>query len=292
MSDARPVADFGGARVLLLESRLGAETAAMVARLGGSPVSAPAVAEVDLDADPSIGALAGELNAARDPIVVLLTGVAVTRLFGAAERLGCATALTEALARATTVARGPKPAGALSRRGLTATHTVPSPFTTRDMVATLDSIAVEEREAIVVHYGEPNRPIVESLAARGARVRELMLYEWRLPADVAPLSAAVDALIAGEIPVMAFTSQIQVRHLLDVAGPGRGDSLLRAINADVLVGAVGPTCAAACTAAGIASPVTPEHPKLAPLLQLLATTSAARLRTASAAVSLETKERP
>jgi uroporphyrinogen-III synthase len=263
----------------------------MVARLGGSPVSAPAVAEVDVDAAPSVGMLAGELNAARDPIVVLLTGVAVARLFAVADRLGCATALTAALASATTVVRGPKPAGALSRRGITATHTVPSPFTTGDVVATLDRIAVEGRDVTVVHYGEPNAPIVECLAARGARVRELMLYEWRLPADVTPLSAAVDALVAGEIPVVAFTSQIQVRHLLDVAGPARRDTLLKAINDGVLVGAVGPTCAAACSAAGIASPVTPEHPKLAPLLQLLAATCAARLRRASAAASLETKER-
>ena len=58
--------------------------------------------------------------------------------------------------------------------------------------------------------------------------------------------AAIDAIIAGDMPVLAFTSQIQIRHLLDVAGPRR-EALLDALNTHVLVGAVGPTCAAACT---------------------------------------------
>ncbi len=45
---------FGGARVLLLESRLAAETAAMVRKLGGEPISAPAVIEAQIDADSAV----------------------------------------------------------------------------------------------------------------------------------------------------------------------------------------------------------------------------------------------
>ena len=45
---------FGGARVLLLESRLAAETAAMVRKLGGEPISAPAVVEAPIDADGAV----------------------------------------------------------------------------------------------------------------------------------------------------------------------------------------------------------------------------------------------
>jgi uroporphyrinogen-III synthase len=273
---ATPTPGFGGAKVLLLESRLAAETSAMVRRLGGDPVSAPSLAEVEVDADAAIASFVDSLLAARNPLVVFLTGVAVTRLFAAADRLRCTSALGAGLARAAIVSRGPKPAGALARRGLSASRTVPEPFTTADVIATLDDLPVEGREVTVVHYGEPSVPIVSSLERRGARVAELLLYEWRLPEDTAPLSRAVDALMAGEIPVMALTSQVQVRHLLHVAGPGRREALLAALNNGVLVGAVGPTCAAACIASGISAPVAPEHPKLAPLLQVLAVTHAAR----------------
>jgi uroporphyrinogen-III synthase len=144
------------------------------------------------------------------------------------------------------------------------------------VILTLETMPAEGREVTVVHYGERNEPIVSNLEARGARVHELMLYEWRLPADVSALSQAIDALISGEIPVLAFTSQVQVRHLLEVAGPGRREALLDALNASVLVGAVGPTCAAACTSAGIRAVVSPERPKLSPLLQVLATAHTAR----------------
>ena len=105
-----------------------------------------------------------------------------------------------------------------------------------------------------------------------------MLYQWQLPADTAPLRRAIDDLLDGEIPILAFTSQIQVRHLFDVAGPERRDRLVAVLNERVLVGAVGPTCAAAVRAAGIDSPIVPEHPKLAPMLNALARAHASRRR--------------
>ncbi len=123
--------------------------------------------------------------------------------------------------RATIVARGPKPAGALVRRGVTRAIAVASPFTTADVLAALGALPVAGREATVVHYGERNEPIVSALGARGAVVRELIVYEWQVPLDVAPLVAAIDSIIKGDVPILALTSQIQLRHLLFVAGPLR-----------------------------------------------------------------------
>jgi len=262
-------ATFAGARVALLESRLADEMATMVRRLGGEPVSAPAVSEVDVDADQAIAALIDRLSATRGSVVVFLTGAAVARVFAVAERLGRGTELQVGLTRADLVTRGPKPAGALGRRGLTPARAVGEPFTTAEVFTALESLVLRDRDVTVVHYGERSVPIVALLTERGARVSELLVYEWRLPWNIDPLSSAIDALTAGEIPVLVLTSQIQVRHLLDVAGTRRG-RLIAALNQHVLVGAVGPTCAAACDAAGIHRVVTPPHPKLGPLLHALA----------------------
>ena len=98
---ALTAATFGGARVALLESRLAAETAAMVRRLGGEPVSAPSLAEVDVDADagrrrvhrPSVGD-------APDRWSCSSPAPRSTRLFAAADRLGRAAALLDGLAPA------------------------------------------------------------------------------------------------------------------------------------------------------------------------------------------------
>ena len=76
-----------------------------------------------------------------DQLVTFLTGAAVIRVFAIAERLELATPLQDGLRRATIVARGPKPAGALARRGLTRAIAVASPFTTADVLATLDRTA-------------------------------------------------------------------------------------------------------------------------------------------------------
>ena len=48
-------------------------------------------------------------------------------------------------------------------------------------------------------------------------LEELFLYEWRLPDDVEPLRRFVRAAVNGDLDAVAFTSQIQVRHLLAVA---------------------------------------------------------------------------
>ena len=269
MSAAATRPSFGGARVLLLESRLAAETAAMVRRLDGDPISAPAVIEATIDADGAVRDFLDHLHQPGNHLVIFLTGAAVARIFAIAERLLIAAPLVEGLARATIVARGPKPVGALARRGLMQVKTVASPFTTAEVLATLATMPVTGREVTVVHYGEHNEPIVTSLRTRGAIVRDLTVYEWQLPTDLAPLTSAIDAIIAGQIPIVALTSQIQLRHLLLVAGTHR-QALLNALNTRAVVGAVGPTCAAQCHDAGIENVVVPDQPKLAPLLAAIA----------------------
>ena len=280
-SDNEP-AHFRGASVALLEARLASETAAMVRRLGGVPVIAPALAEQTIEADDEVTSFIDRLSTDVDPIVVFLTGSAATRLFTAAERLGREAELVDGLCRAVIVARGPKPTGALSRRGVPTSVAVAEPYTTTEVIASLETLAVADRPTTVIHYGERNVPLLASLSARGAAVHELMLYEWQLPSDTAPLSAAIDDLLAGRIPILAFTSQIQVRHLLDVAGPERSGRLIATLNERVIVGAVGPTCAAACIAAGINAPIVPDRPKLGPMLQALALVHA---RTAGSAAT-------
>jgi uroporphyrinogen-III synthase len=261
---------FRGARVALLEARLAGETAAMVRRLGGIPVPAPALSEHPVDADAEVGAMIDGVLAAPHPVVVFLTGVAVNRMFTSAERQGRDRDLIASLTRAVIVARGPKPVGALARRRIGVEIAVPAPYTTAEVITALQAIPVANRTVIVVHYGERNEQLVAALSGRGAIVNEIMLYEWCLPADTTPLSRAIDAILAGEISVLAITSQIQLRHLLQVAGPARQARLISVLNDRVVVGAVGPTCAAACAAAGITTPIVPSHPKLGPLLAELA----------------------
>src|SRR2546425_8098725 len=120
-----------GARVAILESRLGNELGELVRRLGGTPVLAPSVREVPRveETDRFVDALI----TARFAVVVALTGAAALAVLRAAERRGRLQEALDALRRATLVARGPKPTAVLRRYGLEVGVLPQKPFTTKEL---------------------------------------------------------------------------------------------------------------------------------------------------------------
>ena len=260
-----------GATVALFESRMATELASLVERHGGRAHAVPAVREVSLGAEHSahvVDALArGEID-----VAVLLTGAGVVRLFEHAEESGSADAVADGLRRATTVCRGPKPAAALRARGIAPNVLVPSPHTTDVLLAALEPIEVRGRRVLVTHAGQITVEPAATLAARGADVTELQTYRWDLPeADAVRLRAFVDQLGAGAIDAVAFTTQVQVRNLFQVAEQMGAESRLReALASRVVVAAVGPTCAEALRAHGVEPDVEPAHPKMGHMVVALA----------------------
>jgi uroporphyrinogen-III synthase len=273
-----------GQKIALLEARLGSETAALVRRLGGEPVSVPALREEPLPSGPAVASFLDRLDRGELAFVVLQTGVGVSALAHEAERLGRRQDLVSGLGSVGIVSRGPKPAAALAALGLRPTLPTPSPHTTAELLALLEPLPLDEEGVGIVHYGERNEAVVAALRGRGASLHELLLYEWRLPEDVAPLRQLVVQILAGAVDAVAFTTQVQVRHLFAVTDVRLHPALAEALDRRVVTGAVGPTCAAALRALGVRDLVVPENPKLGPLFAALASRLAARLpRTAQAA---------
>jgi uroporphyrinogen-III synthase len=273
-----------GRKIALLEARLRAEAAALVRRMGGEPVSVPALREEPVPSGPAVASFLGLLNRGELGFVVLQTGVGVTALAREAERLGKKRDLVYGLESVRIVSRGPKPASALAALGLRPTLSTASPHTTTELLGVLEPLALEGAGVGVVHYGERNDAIAAALRRRGARVHELVLYEWRLPEDVSPLKRLVARILAGEVDAVAFTTQVQVRHLFAVTEFSLRPALAQALDRRVLTGAVGPTCAAALRARGVHDVVVPQNPKLGPLFVALAFRLAAgRPRAAEAA---------
>jgi uroporphyrinogen-III synthase len=275
---------FGGRRIALLEARLESEAAALVRRMGGEPVSVPALREAPLPSGPAVASFLDLLARGELAIVVLQTGAGVSALALEAERLGRKSELVHGLRTAHIASRGPKPASALAAAlGLRPTSQTASPHTTAELLALLEPLCLEGAGVGVVHYGEKNEAIGVSLGRRRARVHELTLYEWRLPEDVAPLQRLGKQILAGEVDAVAFTTQVQVRHLFAVTDFTLRPALSEALERRVVAGAVGPTCAAALRARGVRDLVVPENPKLGPLFVALASRLAARSRAAEAA---------
>jgi uroporphyrinogen-III synthase len=253
-------------RIALLESRKAADLATLIDRLGGTPISVASVREVPHPE--AVSRALGGLVAGEFGILIALTGAACDALFTAAEQTGRLDIVIERLRNMTLACRGPKPLGALRRRGLAADVQTVKPHTTADLLAALSTLDLAARHVLVLMYGERNPTFVDALTARGARVTDLCPYEWALPEDVGELQRLIDGTIAGDVDAMLFTSQVQFRHLMQVAhAMGKGPALLRALRDDVVTASVGPVCTHALRLEGVIPDVMPAMPNSTALVQ-------------------------
>jgi uroporphyrinogen-III synthase len=133
-----------------------------------------------------------------------------------------------------------------------------------DALAPLD---LRGKTAGLIHYGERSADLADGLRKRGAAIDEICLYEWKLPEDTSALEQLVRDIIDGGLDAIAVTSQIQIRHLFQIADKiGKHPQLADALNRRIVVAAVGPVCAAALRAFGVVPHVQPAHPKMGPMM--------------------------
>jgi uroporphyrinogen-III synthase len=262
---------MGGKVVALLEARRSCELACLVTTSGGVPRHAPALREEPVDDLDAIAAFLDGLRQRPVGVVVFQTGVGARALFRGIETLGRTAEWLEALAQARVAVRGPKPTAALKELGVRVDARAEDPFTTREVLVALEQYDLRDVAIAVQHYGEANVELVDALKQRGADVQELQVYRWALPEDTGPLESLFDDLLAARIDALVVTSQVQVRHLFEVAGrKGLTAALPELLLGRVVVAAVGPVAARALREHGIRVDLEPEHPKMGPLVRDLA----------------------
>jgi uroporphyrinogen-III synthase len=260
-----------GTRVAILEARKGTELASLVERSSGISYCVPAVREVERDCKDEVARAISWLGEGERRLVVLLNGAGVNALFRVAAELGREKELHDGFARSELLCRGPKPIAALKARGLTATVRVDEPYTTREVLLAFDDIALRGRGALVVHHGERNDAVVMALTRAHVKVIELSLYVWDLPEDLAPLIGLIDEIVERRVGAVAFTTQIQARHLVEVADRVRKKKeLVLALNTHTLAAAIGPTCAEMLRELGIPPRVVPPKSSMGSLVRSLA----------------------
>ncbi len=262
---------LGGKKIALLETRLGSELAKLVERQGGTAIVFPALREATIDASAEVAELIVGLSAGLIDLIIFQTGVGVAALLKEAEKIERLEELLAALDQITKVCRGPKPTAVLARHGLKPDVTALEPYTTADVLAALTSCELNQRGVALLHYGERNLALAQGLSAYGARLTELCLYEWQMPEDTTPLKQLIAQLDQRVFAAVVFTSQIQARHLFQVAGDDEAQAALAdSLNHKTVTASIGPTCSAALRSLGANPRVEPEHPKMGPLVSALA----------------------
>jgi uroporphyrinogen-III synthase len=255
--------------VAILESRVRDHIANLVRKYGGTPFSAPALAEIQ-DVDPAnIHELIRDWNSAPPDIFIFQTGVGTRALFVATDLLGITDVLLRLLDSAQVVVRGPKPAMVLHARKVRIDRAASDPFTTHEVLAEMHNIPLRGKRVAVQRYGETNRDLQAALESEGAEVIEIVTYRWALPEDTAPLLRLIDALGRNEIDLVAFTSASQASNLFTVAQYDGKEASLKQSLGRTLVASIGPVCSAALRKLAVRVDIEAKPPKLGPFIEAI-----------------------
>ncbi|HSH72118.1 MAG TPA: uroporphyrinogen-III synthase [Methylophilaceae bacterium] len=253
--------------IAILENRTGEQFADLVRKYGGTPFRSPALAEIP-DIDPVlIAELIKAWQVDLPDIFIFQTGVGVKALFAATDALGITEPLLQVLASTMIVVRGPKPTAVLRSRSVRIDLTAQDPYTTAEVLVELDAAtSIAGKRIVVQRYGDTNLELQAALEARGAQVSEITTYRWSLPENTQPMIDLMDALDAGKIDVVCFTSASQVYNLFALAQQsGREQALQQGLNRS-LIASIGPVCTVALGKYGIKIDIEPQPPKLGPFI--------------------------
>ena len=255
--------------VAILESRMRDHIASLVRKYGGTPFSAPALAEIP-DVDPAhIDALLRDWNFTPPDMFIFQTGVGTRALFAAINSLGLTDVLLRLLDAAQVVVRGPKPTTVLHSRKVRIDRAASDPFTTREVLAELLGTPLRGKRVVVQRYGETNHELQAELESEGADVTEIVTYHWALPEDTAPLLRLISALGRDKIDLVAFTSASQVSNLFTVAQcDGKQESLKQSLGR-TLVASIGPVCSVALRKLAVRVDIEAKPPKLGPFIEAI-----------------------
>jgi uroporphyrinogen-III synthase len=240
---------LAGRRIVVPETRELDLLADMLERHGATAVRCPLVAIRDVADAAPVEAWLTRFIADPPDDLILMTGEGLGRLVGFAERADMEAAFVAALAKVRKITRGPKPARRLHMLGLKPDLAAPEP-TTAGIIAALEGDNLAGRRIAVQLYPDANPALIEFLHAAGAEPDPVLCYAYASQSEDRLVAETIDAMAAGAVDLIAFTSSAQVKRLRDVAATNGREAALRAALARTTIAAVGPVVAEAVVEAG------------------------------------------
>jgi uroporphyrinogen-III synthase len=262
--------DFDGLRVLSLESRRAVEIEKLIRSQNGVPLVAPAMREVPIEHHPQGLAFAERLFRGEFDVVILLTGVGARYLNQVIESRWPVGAFAGALRRVSVIVRGPKPMAVMREWAVPVAAMAPEPNTWREVMAMMPSCTRKDgvgKQIAIQEFGRRSSELLDALAARGAIVTPVPVYQWELPFDIDPLREAARRLAAGEIDVLLLTAGVQIEHLLRVAADMGLEEAVRGRMKRAVVASIGPATSESLADLGLVPDFEPSHLKMGILVR-------------------------
>lgn len=293
-SRSKPAANFGGLRILSVESRRANEAATLIRSYGGEVLMAPAMREIELDTIRPVLEFAEALIAKAFDLVIFTTGVGVRSLLKIVSEHMNRDEFLDALRSVKIAARGPKSSSALRELNVPIDVIAPEPFTWRALLAAMENKfegSLHGMNIAVQEYGTSNPELLTALTEKSISITRLPVYQWALPEDVQPLREAVIALAHGHIDVVVFMNAGQVAHLFLMAERmGYTDALHEGFRSTV-IGSIGPSTTEGLAAYNVVPDYEPSQSRMGILVKELAERAGDLLKQKRAAAALHVSDK-
>lgn len=266
-----------GFRIGVTADRRSEDLIAALERRGAEVLHAPTLRIVPAQEDDRLIEDTRAVIAARPDTLLVTTAYGMRGWFEAADAAGLGADLVEVLRRTRILVRGPKARGAvraagLDDAGMSERETTESLI---DRVLAEGSAAPPDGPSLAGHviavqlHGFVDHGQLDRLTAAGAAVHTVAPYSWTTPAEPQRVGRLLDAVIAGNLDAVTFTSAPAADALLAAAAQrGLTARLASAFRGDVTAVTVGPVTSAPLHAAGIPS-LHPDRFRLGALVRLL-----------------------
>jgi uroporphyrinogen-III synthase len=267
-TEEAPVPALAGFTVGVTAARRAEELGTMLERRGAAVQHGPSIRIVPLADDTALEATTRDLIERPPDVTVATTGIGFRGWIEAADGWGVGEELLAALSKSEVLARGPKARGQIRASGLTEVWS-PASESSAEVLDHLLEEGVDGRRIAVQLHGEPLPDVVEALEMAGAEVVQVPVYRWVQPENLTPMDRLTDAVLAGGIDILTFTSAPAAASLLARADErGLRESLISALRMRVLVVCVGPVTAAPLQAVDVPT-LEPPRSRLGAMVRTL-----------------------
>ena len=256
-----------GRTVAVPESRALDMFSGMIAAHGAQVIRCPLVRVRPLEDNAALDAWIGRLTAGEHGLLAFYTGEGVVRIVDRAEEIGARDKVIEAFASLPKLVRGPKPLGALRKLGC-GERVTKAPQPTTDgllaLIAGLDGNGVTI--GFQVYPDAPEDRLAEACRHHGLGYDPVLPYVYAADEGDAAVAEVIHKMAAGEIDLIAFTSQSQVQRLIEVADRRGLMAELGKALAATRIAAVGPITEQAIVDAGGEVQIRPDVFHMKPLV--------------------------
>jgi uroporphyrinogen-III synthase len=269
--------EMSGFVVGVTADRRADEQIAMLRRRGADTLHGRVIHTHPVGVDGPMAAALRRLVTRPPELTVLSTGIGVRGIVEAAELLGLADRLVDALVHSRVYARGPKAHGAAVTAGIPVHWQTPSGISGEILDELARTGGVAGRRVAVQLDGAEAQPLAKALEARGADVVAIPVYRWSLPSDTVGAVRLAQAIADRRVDAVTFTARPQIECLCEIAETaGLAEPLRRGFARGVAAVCVGPVCSDAAVEAGFGDPIVPVRPRLGSMVARLAEVLAGR----------------